>query len=63
MGFAFDVEILVISRVLWFEIREMPIFWAKDPRTKVKLGKMLEMILDVIKIKLNEVKGTYKVAQ
>jgi dolichyl-phosphate beta-glucosyltransferase len=57
---AFDVELLVIARNLGFKIKEIPITWVNDPKTHVKLSGMINMLIEVIKIRLNEIKGRYK---
>ncbi len=56
---AFDVEILVLARKLRFGIREIPVRWVNDPDSKVKLSGMIRMLLEVLKIRLNLLKGIY----
>ncbi len=57
---AFDVEILVLARKLRFGIREIPVRWVNDPDSKVKLSGMIKMLLEVLKIRLNLLKGIYE---
>ncbi len=60
MGFSFDVELLIIAKILGFKIKEVPITWINDPQTKVKFKSMIKMLFDIIKIRLNLLKGIYK---
>ncbi len=57
--FAFDPEILVIAKKLGYEIKEIPIYWKNDPESKVKFKSIIKMALDLIKIRLNLIKGLY----
>jgi len=57
--FAFDPEILVIAKKLGSEIKEIPVYWKNDPESKVKFKSIFKMALDVIKIRLNSIKGLY----
>jgi len=57
--FAFDPEILVIAKKLGSKIKEIPIYWKNDPESKVKFKSISKMALDVIKIRLNLIKGLY----
>jgi len=57
--FAFDPEILVIAKKLGYKIKEIPVYWKNDPESKVKLKSIFKMALDLIKIKINSIKGIY----
>ena len=57
--FAFDPEILVIAKKLGYKIKEAPIIWINDPESKVKFKSMIKMGRDLIKIRLNLIKGVY----
>jgi len=57
--FAFDVEVLLIAKKLGFKIKEVPVYWKNDLRSKVKFKFMFGMLKDLIKIKLNEIRGIY----
>jgi len=57
--FAFDPEILVIARKLKFKIKEIPVYWKNDLESKVKAKSIIKMAFDLIKIKLNSIKGIY----
>jgi dolichyl-phosphate beta-glucosyltransferase len=57
--FAFDPEILLIAQKLGYKIKEIPIYWKNDLQSKVKLKSMLKMLLDLFKIRLNDIKRIY----
>jgi dolichyl-phosphate beta-glucosyltransferase len=57
--FAFDPEILVIAQKLGYKIKEIPVYWKNDPESKVNFKSIFKMALDLIKIKLNLIKGIY----
>lgn len=57
---AFDVEILALARKEGFKIKEVPITWVNDSESHVKLGGMINMLLEVIQVRLNLWGGKYK---
>jgi len=57
--FAFDPEILIIGKKLGYKIKEIPVRWKNDPESKVKFKSMVKMGLDLLKIRLNLIKGIY----
>ncbi|MCD6178208.1 glycosyltransferase family 2 protein [bacterium] len=57
--FSFDVEILVIAKLLGYKIKEVPIRWVNDPHSKVKFKNMAKMGFDLIKIRWNLIKKIY----
>jgi len=57
--FAFDVEVLILAKKLGYKFKEIPIVWMNDPESKVKFKSMVEMLIDVFKIKLNFIKNIY----
>lgn len=57
--FAFDPEILILSKKAGYKIKEVPIYWRNDPDSKVKLKSVFKMALDLIKIRLNLIFGKY----
>jgi len=57
--FAFDPEILLIAKKLRYKTKEIPIYWKNDLQSKVKLKSMLKMLLDLFKIRLNNIKRIY----
>ncbi len=59
-GWTFDVEILYVARKLNYKIFELGIPWYHDPHSKVKVFKdSFQMMLDLIKIRLNNLRGNY----
>jgi len=57
--FAFDPEILIIAKKLGYKIKEIPVYWKNDPESKVKLKSIFKMAADLIKIRINLIKGLY----
>ena len=57
--FAFDPEFFVIAKKLGYKIKEIPIYWRNDPESKVKFKWMVNMGLDLLKIRWNLIKGIY----
>jgi dolichyl-phosphate beta-glucosyltransferase len=58
--FGFDVELLYISKLKGFHISEVPVNWNDIKGTKVRIIKdSIDMFLDVIRVKLNELRGSY----
>ena len=60
-GWAFDVEVLVIARARGLRIREVPIEWHYRELSRVSAGRdSLRMMRDVLRIKLNALRGLYR---
>lgn len=59
MGFSFDAEVLVLAKKFGYKIKEVPIRWVNDVDSKVKPGHIVKMLLELLKIKLNLIKGIY----
>jgi dolichyl-phosphate beta-glucosyltransferase len=59
-GWTFDDEALVIARKLGYKIKEVPIHWVNDPHSKVKLKDYPKNLLEILKIKINFLRGVYK---
>jgi dolichyl-phosphate beta-glucosyltransferase len=58
--FGFDVEILYIANKYNYKIKELPVHWLNDTKSKVSLFKdSIRMFLDLIKIRINDIKGLY----
>ena len=49
--FAFDPEILWIAKKLGYKIKEVPVYWKNDPRSKVKLKWAIKMFFELLKIR------------
>lgn len=47
----FDVEALTLAKKMGYRIKEIPIFWANDPNTRVSLSAYLQVLLEVVKIR------------
>lgn len=61
-GFAFDVEILFLARQFGFAVKEMPVTWVNEENSHVDPVKdSIRMFRDVMRIKLNHMKGTYTI--
>lgn len=58
--FAFDPEILAIGKKFKYKIKEIPVYWKNDPESKVKFKSMIEMGLDLFKIRWNIITGKYQ---
>jgi len=60
-GWTFDVEALFIARKLGFKIVEIPIHWHHHPHSTVKvLRDSFQMGIDLLKIRLNDLRGRYR---
>ncbi len=58
---AFDVEVLFLARKLGYKIKEVPVKWVYVKTTRLNpVQDSIKMALDVIKIRLNSLKGVYK---
>ncbi len=58
-GWAFDVELLLIARLRGYKIVEQPIDWINSPDSKVTLKSYLQVLKDVVKIRLNASRKLY----
>jgi len=59
-GFGFDPEILFLAKRHGLATVEVPVRWAHDPGTKVRVGRdSLKMLLDVACIRWNVLLGRY----
>lgn len=56
---AFDVEILALARRSKYKIKEVPITWVNDEASHVKLSGMINMLLEIIEIRINLWTGKY----
>lgn len=58
---AFDVELLFIATKHGYKIKEVPIIWHHVATTRVNpIKDSLRMLRDVIKVRLNDLKGVYR---
>ena len=59
---AFDVEVLFIAKKLGYKIKEVPVKWTYVKTTRLNpLQDSLKMVRDVFRIRLNNLKGVYKI--
>lgn len=59
---AFDVEVLFIARKLGYRIKEIPVKWTFVKTTRLNpIQDSLKMARDVFKIRLNNLRGVYKI--
>lgn len=59
--FSFDVEILFIARKMGFKIKEAPVVWIdKEGSTVSPIKDSFKMLIDLFKIRFNDLRGKYK---
>jgi len=58
---AFDPEILIIGKKLGYKIKEVPVRWANDPNSKVKLKSIFRMAWDLFRIRWNLIMRKYNI--
>ncbi|MBI2620869.1 glycosyltransferase [candidate division WWE3 bacterium] len=57
---AFDTELIVVALRRGYKVKAVPVTWTYTPSTRVrKIGESIDMLLEVAKIKLNDVAGRY----
>lgn len=59
-GFSFDVEDLVIAKLLNFQIVEIPVIWNNAEGTKVSVANGLQSFADLMQIRKNVTRGVYE---
>lgn len=59
-GWGFDFEILLIAKRQGFRIKEVPVRWINPPDSKVRLSAYLTTLIELLRIKLNDLRGLYK---
>lgn len=47
-GWGFDMEILLIAKKMNYSIKEVPIVWVNDPRSKLNFLHMIKMLEDLL---------------
>jgi glycosyltransferase involved in cell wall biosynthesis len=59
--FGFDAEALFIARLHGFKIVEVPVRWSHADGTKVSMfTDSIDMFLDLIRVRLNQIRGYYR---
>ncbi|MBK6942397.1 MAG: glycosyltransferase family 2 protein [Planctomycetes bacterium] len=57
---SFDAEILFLARRLHFKVAEVPVSWADQPQSKVRVARdMATSLAELMAIRLNALKGRY----
>lgn len=56
----FDVEALAVTRLKGYKIAERPIYWVNDPDSKVSTSAYVEVLKEVVQVRLNIWKGRYR---
>ena len=55
----FDVEALAVARRKGYKISEQPIHWVNDPNSKVSTKAYIDVLKEVVQVRLNMWKGVY----
>jgi glycosyltransferase involved in cell wall biosynthesis len=55
----FDVELLAVARQRGLKVAERPIRWINDPNSKVSPSAYLEVLKEVVQVRINIWKGVY----
>lgn len=58
-GWGFDFEVLLIGKRNGFSIKEIPVAWVNPAGSKVGLGAYVSTLFELLRIKRNDIKGTY----
>lgn len=59
-GWAYDSEVLFLSRKLGFDVREVPVRWANDPSTRVRLVRdAIGSFAGLLRIRWRSLAGRY----
>jgi len=61
-GWSFDVEVIFLAKKMGFRIKELPITLQNPPESHIRIFRdSANMFFDLIRIRLNDWKGKYKV--
>lgn len=55
----FDVEALAVARHKGYKVLEQPIKWVNDPNSKVSAGAYLDVLREVVQVRINLWRGKY----
>ena len=61
--FAIDVEALALGKRMGYKIKEIPITWVNDVNSRVKLSDYINVLIDVLKIRVWLWTGKYKISK
>ena len=60
--FAFDIEIMLIARLMGYSIEEVPVLWNNDDDSRVKfVSDSLKMFKSLIRMKINIIQDRYSI--
>jgi dolichyl-phosphate beta-glucosyltransferase len=60
-GWSFDAEILFLAHRLGYRIQEIPVTWADDPDSKVRLLRAISgSFVELLQIRLHQLRGHYR---
>ncbi len=57
--FGFDFEILFLAQRYGYAIKEIPVHWVNQPGSKVKGSDYFKTLLELFKIRWNDLRGVY----
>ncbi len=61
---AWDVEMLYLARKLGYNVKQVPVTWVHVKTTRISpLRDSVKMALDVLKVRINDIRGKYSSAQ
>ncbi len=60
-GWGFNIEALALAKALGYRIKEMPVYWANDPRSYVNFKSYLQVLWEAVKIKWWLRRDVYKI--
>lgn len=49
-GWSFDIEIIMLANKMGYKIKELPIIWSNDKRSRMRFIQMFGMLLDTLNI-------------
>ncbi len=55
----FDVEALAVARMKGYKISEQPVRWINDPNSKVSGSAYIEVLKEVVQVRINMTRGIY----
>jgi dolichyl-phosphate beta-glucosyltransferase len=63
-GFSFDVEMLLIAKKMGYKVKEAPVVWIdKEGSTVRTIRDGMRMMVDLVRIKCNDISGKYSVGK
>jgi dolichyl-phosphate beta-glucosyltransferase len=62
-SWGFDVESLSLAKMFGYKIKEVPVTWVNSAESKVKSTAYIQVLWEVVKIKMRMIAGYYSKAQ